>query len=84
MRIKNKPQARTFDTYVEAHKRAFAWAHKAVAYRHVGKFSQAKTAVQKVNHWLRRILALETQAARVTLKSNGVARGARSSTSGSF
>jgi hypothetical protein len=50
--------------YIEAHRRAYAWADKALAYRNTGKVAQAKAAEQKAMHWLRRIKEIEARAAR--------------------
>jgi len=57
MRINNK--SRQCTTYVEAHRRAYAWAEKAMAYRSAGKIAQASAAVAKVNLWLRKVAVLE-------------------------
>jgi hypothetical protein len=47
-----------FDTYLAAHRRAFAWAERALIYRSAGKFARAKAAVERVNHWMREIALL--------------------------
>ena len=53
------------NTYLVAHRRAFAWADKAIQFRSAGKFWQAKAAVERVNHWLRYV-ALPVPKTRVT------------------
>jgi hypothetical protein len=50
--------------YLDAHQRAYAWAHKALGYRRAGKFAQAKTAARKALFWLRKVLAMEILAAQ--------------------
>ena len=50
--------------YAEAHRRAYAWAEKALYYRKVGRASLAKAAVARTEYWLRRIKTLEFQAAK--------------------
>lgn len=65
MRTKNKKfQPRNFAGYLQAHQHAYAWAQKAIVCRSTGKFAQARAAVAKVNHWLRRIAMLEAASAR--------------------
>jgi hypothetical protein len=68
MRAKNKCHdiRRDVSPYVKAHQRAYAWAAKAVVYRHAGKIAQAKAASQKVQQWLRKIKVLEARATRGT------------------
>ena len=63
MPIKKKSHKR-LASYVQAHQRAHAWAEKAVLYRAAGKVAQAKAAVKRARHWLRKVAALEAQAAR--------------------
>ena len=50
-------------TYVDAHRRAYTWADRAIAYRLAGNLDRAEAAVAKARHWLLRILALEADAA---------------------
>ena len=65
MRTKNnKFRPRNFADYLQAHQHAYAWAEKAMVCRSTGKFAQARAAVAKVNHWLRRIAMLEAASAR--------------------
>lgn len=55
---KRMPETKTqheLDTYLAAHRRAFAWAERALLYRSAGKFARAKAAVDRVNHWMREI-----------------------------
>jgi hypothetical protein len=59
MRIRH----RTFEPYVAAHQRGFAWAEKAMAYRSAAQFTEAKAAVEKVQHWLSKIAMLEGRGA---------------------
>jgi hypothetical protein len=60
MRTKNnKFQPPDFADYLQAHQHAYAWAQKAMVCRSAGKLAQARAAVAKVNHWLRRIAMLE-------------------------
>jgi 2-methylaconitate cis-trans-isomerase PrpF len=49
-----KKTSRTVRLYVEAHQRAYAWADKAMVYRHAGKIAQATAATQKARRWLRK------------------------------
>ena len=58
---------RTFDPYVVAHQRAYAWAGKAMAYRSAVQSTRAKAAVDKVQHWLSKIAALEAAPAQYDL-----------------
>jgi uncharacterized RmlC-like cupin family protein len=51
-------------TYVKAHKRAYAWAEKAIADRHAGKPAQAKAAAEKSRYWLGKIARLEAAAGK--------------------
>jgi hypothetical protein len=44
--------------YVQAHKRAHAWAEKALLYRSAEKLAQAEAAAKKARHWLRKALVL--------------------------
>lgn len=53
-----KKKRRTVRRYVDAHKRAYAWAGKALAYRRAGKSAQARAAAQKARYWLRKAMAL--------------------------
>jgi hypothetical protein len=62
MRAKNGRRHRGIDTYVRAHRRAYAWAEKAIAYGHTGRVAQAKTAVVKARRWLRKIKLLGARA----------------------
>jgi hypothetical protein len=55
MRKKKKSKS---DSYVlQAHRRAHAWAEKAILYRAAGKIAQAKAAAQKARQWLRKAAA---------------------------
>ena len=58
-----KKTSRAVRLYVEAHQRAYAWADKAMVYRHAGKIAQATAATQKARHWLRKIKLLQAQTA---------------------
>ena len=49
----------TFDPYFAAHQRAYAWAEKALRYRCSGKLAHTKAAVEKVEHWLHKVVVLE-------------------------
>jgi aminopeptidase N len=64
MSAQNKNRQRDFKTYLEAHQRAHTWAEKAHFHRCAGQFAQAKAAIERVQHWLRRITVLETRAGR--------------------
>lgn len=50
------------NAHVEATRRAYEWAEKALAYRVAGKREQAARAEQKARHWLRKVMALESKA----------------------
>jgi hypothetical protein len=54
-----KKSRKRLGTYLKAHKRAHAWAEKAILYRSAGKVAQAKAAAQRARHWLRKAVALE-------------------------
>ena len=58
-----KKTSRTVRLYIEAHQRAYAWADKAMVYRHAGKIAQATAATQKARYWLRKIKLLQAQTA---------------------
>jgi hypothetical protein len=49
----------TFDPYLGAHQRAYAWAEKALRDRCSSKLAHAKAAVGKVEHWLHKVVVLE-------------------------
>jgi len=55
MRKKQKFKSSTY--VLQAHRRAHAWAEKAILYRAAGKVAQAKAAAQKARHWLRKAAA---------------------------
>ena len=61
-----------FNTYLAAHRRAFAWAERALLYRSAGKFARAKAAVERTNHWMREIaqLASEPRYSAVAARAN--------------
>jgi hypothetical protein len=50
-----------FGTYLAAHRRAYAWAERALLYRSAGKFARARAAVERVNHWMHHIAMLAPQ-----------------------
>jgi hypothetical protein len=60
-RMHNTKRCQDFDTYVVAHRRAYAWAEKALCFRSAGKFAQAKAAVERVDHWLHHLAMLVPQ-----------------------
>jgi hypothetical protein len=49
----------TFDPYFGAHQRAYTWAEKSLSYRCSGKLAPAEEAVEKVEHWLHKVVVLE-------------------------
>lgn len=59
--MRKSKRGHDFDTYIVAHRRAYAWAERALLYRGVGKGAQAKAAVEKVNHWMHQIAMLAPQ-----------------------
>jgi hypothetical protein len=63
MPIRKKSHKR-LASYVQAHQRDRAWAEKAILYSAAGKVAQAKAAVKRARHRLRKVVALESQAAR--------------------
>jgi hypothetical protein len=65
MRIRSCTSA----TYLAAHRHAYSWAEKALRYRRSGKFARAKAAVEKVEQWLQKIVALE-RLARPQVRGN--------------
>jgi hypothetical protein len=71
MRTQNTRRHRDFETYLEAHQRAYDWAARAHFYRCASKFAQAKAAVERVQHWLRQIAMLETGASSAKPKKRG-------------
>jgi hypothetical protein len=50
------------DTYLVAHQRAYAWAERALRFRSLGKFAQAKKAVEQVNLCLQHLAMLAPQS----------------------
>ena len=48
----------TFDPYLAAHQRAYAWAEKALRYRCSGDLAQTKTALEKIEHRLHKVVVL--------------------------
>jgi len=46
--------------YLAAHRRAYAWADKALGYRRAGKPSQAEAAARKARLWLAKALTLNS------------------------
>jgi hypothetical protein len=69
-----KKVCRPAGLYLDAHQRAYVWAHKALRYRHAGKFAQAKAAARKALLWLRKVPALESLAAQKKPSSRHLAR----------
>jgi hypothetical protein len=55
MRRKKKSKSSTY--VLLAHRRAHAWAEKALLYRAAGKLAQAKAAAQKAHEWVRKAAA---------------------------
>jgi hypothetical protein len=66
-----RTRRRIFEPYVVAHQRAYAWAEKAMLYMSAAQFAQSGTAVEKVQHWLSKIAALEATRARNGLTGTG-------------
>ena len=68
MPMKDKPAAldiqRDFMAHIDANKRAHEWAARCLELRAAGKVDRAHAAEAKATSWLRKVLALETRAAR--------------------
>jgi hypothetical protein len=58
----NTKHCQDSSTYLVAHQRAYAWAEKALRFRSIGKFAQAKRAVEQVNFWLQHLATLAPQS----------------------